>query len=64
VLSYSFEALELDGPTVVTIAEAEGLYAHGRAVSLRLNLVEEDLEIERVLEEELGLGDNEPGVEN
>ena len=36
VLSYSFEALELDGPVVVDIAEREGLWAHGRAVSLRL----------------------------
>ena len=44
----------LDGPTVTTIARAEGLYAHGRAVDLRLELVEEDLEIEAVLEPELG----------
>ena len=36
VISYSFEALELDGPTAVLIAEAEGLDAHARAVSLRL----------------------------
>lgn len=36
VLSYSFEALELDGPTAITIAQAEGLDAHARAVSLRL----------------------------
>lgn len=54
VLSYSFEALELDGQTVLTIAEAEGLYAHARAVDLRLELVEEDLAIQQVLEEELG----------
>jgi histidinol dehydrogenase len=36
VLSYSFEGLEADGPVVMTIAEAEGLEAHGRAVALRL----------------------------
>lgn len=43
VISYSFEALELDGPTVMTIAEAEGLHAHSRAVSLRLEAVAEGL---------------------
>ncbi len=59
VLSYSFEALEIDGPTVTTIAEAEGLYAHGRAVDLRLELVEADLDIESVLEAELGEGFDE-----
>ena len=72
VLSYSFEALEMDGPTVTCIADAEGLYAHGRAVELRLDLVEEDLEIASVLEEELGdefaddlgLGESEQGGEN
>jgi histidinol dehydrogenase len=36
VLSYSFEALQLDGPTAALIANAEGLDAHGRAVTLRL----------------------------
>ncbi|MDY0088402.1 MAG: histidinol dehydrogenase [Coriobacteriia bacterium] len=36
VISYSVEALELDGPTAITIAKAEGLDAHARAVSLRL----------------------------
>ncbi len=36
VISYSFEALEIDGSTAVTIAEAEGLDAHARAVTLRL----------------------------
>jgi histidinol dehydrogenase len=38
VLSYSLEALEADGGTVITIAEAEGLDAHARAVALRLAL--------------------------
>ena len=38
VLSYSFEGLEADGPTTMTIAEAEGLDAHARAVGLRLAL--------------------------
>lgn len=37
VLSYSPEALELDAETVLTLAEREGLWAHGRAVSLRLD---------------------------
>lgn len=36
VISYSLEALEVDGPTVMTIAGAEGLEAHARAVALRL----------------------------
>ncbi|MRS11711.1 MAG: histidinol dehydrogenase [Actinobacteria bacterium] len=36
VVSYSLEALESDGATVITIAEAEGLDAHARAVALRL----------------------------
>ncbi len=36
VLSYSREALECDGPTVITIAAAEGLDAHADAVALRL----------------------------
>ncbi len=36
VLGYSFEALAMDGPTVLEIADKEGLWAHGRAVSLRL----------------------------
>jgi histidinol dehydrogenase len=38
VLSYSLEALVVDGPTVMTIAEAEGLDAHAAAVGLRLAL--------------------------
>jgi len=36
VISYSLSGLEADGPTVMTIAEAEGLDAHARAVALRL----------------------------
>lgn len=36
VLSYSLEGLEADGATVMTIAAAEGLDAHARAVALRL----------------------------
>ena len=44
VISYSFDALELDGPTAITIAEAEGLDAHARAVSLRLQAMTEPLE--------------------
>jgi histidinol dehydrogenase len=49
VLSYSFEALAMDSETVLAIADKEGLWAHGRAVSLRLETVEsfvEDLDAE------------------
>lgn len=38
VISYSLSGLEADGATVITIAEAEGLDAHARAVALRLAL--------------------------
>jgi len=36
VLSYSLDGLAFDGSTVMTIALAEGLEAHARAVSVRL----------------------------
>ncbi|MDZ4180319.1 MAG: histidinol dehydrogenase [Coriobacteriia bacterium] len=36
VLSYSYEALELDGPSAMAIAAREGLWAHGAAIALRL----------------------------
>ncbi|MHB1340861.1 MAG: histidinol dehydrogenase [Coriobacteriia bacterium] len=36
VLMYSLDGLAYDGPTVMTIARAEGLDAHARAVGLRL----------------------------
>ncbi len=58
VLSYSFEALELDSDTVLEIAGREGLWAHGRAVSLRLDAVEEYVDEFEVLEDlqgELGV---------
>lgn len=42
VISYSFQALEADGPTVMTIANAEGLDSHARAVGLRLALAYAD----------------------
>ncbi|NTW28642.1 MAG: histidinol dehydrogenase [Coriobacteriia bacterium] len=41
VLSYSFDALEADAETVLEIAGKEGLWAHARAVSLRLEAVAE-----------------------
>jgi histidinol dehydrogenase len=51
VISYSAEALEADGGTVLTIAQAEGLPAHARAVSLRLErIVEMEAEAELVAE--------------
>ena len=39
VISYSLQGLEADGPTVMTIAEAEGLEAHAAAVGIRLATV-------------------------
>jgi histidinol dehydrogenase len=36
VISYSREALAFDGPTAMTLAEAEGLDAHALAIALRL----------------------------
>jgi histidinol dehydrogenase len=42
VISYSREALEADGPTVMTIACAEGLSAHADAVALRLEISADD----------------------
>ncbi len=41
VLSYSYEALEMDGPTAMIMAEREGLWAHGTAVALRLEALED-----------------------
>lgn len=41
VLSYSYEALEMDGPTAMVMAEREGLWAHGAAVGLRLEALED-----------------------
>lgn len=41
VLSYSFAGLEADASAIMTIAEAEGLDAHARAVALRLAAVYE-----------------------
>jgi histidinol dehydrogenase len=51
VLSYSYEALEMDADTVLAIAEKEGLWAHARAVSLRIEAMQEfadELEAESV----------------
>ena len=36
VIGYSFEALEMDAPAVIEIADREGLWAHARSVELRL----------------------------
>ncbi len=41
VLSYSLEALEMDSSTVLEIAGKEGLWAHARAVSLRVEAAEQ-----------------------
>ncbi len=40
VLSYSYDALEFDGPAVIELATREGLWAHARAVSLRIDAIE------------------------
>ena len=40
VLSYSVEALAQDAPAVEAIAEHEGLWAHARSVSLRLDFLD------------------------
>jgi histidinol dehydrogenase len=42
VISYSREALESDGATIMTIALAEGLAAHADAVALRLEMSAEE----------------------
>ncbi|MCL5887236.1 MAG: histidinol dehydrogenase [Actinobacteria bacterium] len=39
VLSYSFEALESEGPDAMTFANREGLWAHEAAIALRLGMV-------------------------
>jgi len=41
VISYSVEALEIDGPTAMILAEREGLWAHGAAVGLRLAAIDD-----------------------
>ncbi len=67
VLSYSFEALEMDGDTVLELASREGLWAHGRSVSLRLESVAEyadEFEVLENLDGELGVVDDagQPGL--
>ncbi|TLM77526.1 MAG: histidinol dehydrogenase [Actinobacteria bacterium] len=59
VISYSFEALEVDGPICMAIAEAEGLYAHGEAVGLRLASVMEEIDVEGELAELLDEDDED-----
>ena len=48
VISYSFEALEMDGPAAMTLAEREGLWAHGAAVALRLDAVSDMFAAEEI----------------
>jgi histidinol dehydrogenase len=40
VISYSREALEMDGPLAVRLATAEGLDSHANAVAMRLEMSE------------------------
>ena len=57
-LATRYEALEIDGPTAMTIAEAEGLDAHARAVALRLESVMDDIElVEEIDASDLSEGD-------
>ena len=44
VLSYSYEALVMDADNVLELAGREGLWAHGRAVSLRIEAMESFVE--------------------
>ena len=44
VLSYSFDALEQDADAIMTLASRESLWAHGRAVDLRLQFMQYALE--------------------
>ena len=44
VLSYSFEALQMDADNVLELAGREGLWAHGRSVSLRVEAMESFVE--------------------
>lgn len=55
VLSYSLQALYRDAQAVDTIAQAEGLWAHGRAVTLRLDIVEAHMQGEH--SHDCGCGD-------
>jgi histidinol dehydrogenase len=61
VISYSFEALEMDAQTVLDIAEKEGLWAHGRAVSLRMDAVDLEAEMLEEQDECTPAGECEPG---
>jgi len=63
VLSYSFEALEMDADVVSRIASREGLWAHERAVSLRIEAVAEFVAEDDELEE-LEAAFAEPAAEN
>lgn len=40
VLSYSLEALRMEGPSAMVLAAREGLWAHGEAVAMRLEAAE------------------------
>jgi hypothetical protein len=65
VLSYSFEALQMDADNVLEIASKEGLWAHGRAVSLRVEAIEafvEELDEIDSLEAQLAASDAEIDV--
>jgi len=61
VISYSLEALAVDGPTVMTIAEAEGLDAHAAAVGLRLALAFDESDD---VDDDCGCGDDGCGCGN
>ncbi|MDR3136517.1 MAG: histidinol dehydrogenase [Coriobacteriales bacterium] len=42
VIAYSYSALKSDGDTIVTLANSEGLWAHGKSVRARFELLEDE----------------------
>jgi histidinol dehydrogenase len=42
VISYSFGALQDQASTIQTLADVEGLWAHGRSVSVRFDVEADD----------------------
>ncbi|MDR2672650.1 MAG: histidinol dehydrogenase [Coriobacteriales bacterium] len=42
VISYSYSALKADGDNIVTIANSEGLWAHGKSIRARFELLDDE----------------------
>jgi len=68
VIGYSFEALEIDAPAVMEIADREGLWAHARSVELRLDAAyaeeEFQMDIDALEDDALAGGSLEGGARN